>query len=917
MAFIEKLFGSYQTKELKKIEPIKNQVIALEDKYKDMSESELKNQTNVLKARLANGESLDDILPDAFAVCREASTRVLGMKHYPVQIIGGIALHRSNIAEMKTGEGKTLVATLPVYLNALTGKGVHVITVNDYLARRDSQWMGKLYNYLGLSVGLAVHNMTTEEKRAAYNCDITYGTNNEFGFDYLRDNMVIYKENMVQRGFNFAIVDEVDSILIDEARTPLIISGQGDKSTDMYKVASNFAKSLTYFVVAEHDSKEEMDTIQEDVIIDEKSKTATLTQNGIKKAERYFNVENYSDPDNMSLQHYINQAIKAQGIMKKDVDYIVRDGQVIIVDEFTGRLMEGRRYSDGLHQAIESKEGVKVERESKTLATITFQNYFRMYKKLAGMTGTALSEADEFLQIYGLSVLEIPTNKPIARKDMNDVVYKTEKGKFNAVVDEVVEAHKKGQPVLVGTISIEKSEELSRLLKNKGIKHEVLNAKYHEKEAEIVAQAGKKGAVTIATNMAGRGTDIILGGNAEFMARNDMRKQGFTEEMIENANSFFDTDNQEIIDARAIFADLVKKYKEKLAPEAEEVRQAGGLLIIGTERHESRRIDNQLRGRAGRQGDPGATHFYVSLEDDLMRLFGGDRTSAIMEKLGYDETMPIENKIITNSIESAQKKIEGRNFDIRKNVLNYDDVMNKQREIIYSQRQSVLAGEDLSESLKDMITGSIETNVNTFCSGNNPEHWNIASLRDTYLGWLLTNDELHYTDEQLKNITSADITKYITDKAFLILKNKEEIIGSDTMRELERVALLRTVDSKWMEHIDAMDELKRGIGLRGYGQHDPVSEYRFEGFNMFDEMIENIRQETTKLLITANLASRPLQRERVAKITGTSGGSDESVKKQPIRRSAEKVGRNDPCPCGSGKKYKKCCGRTAADKSED
>ena len=917
MAFIEKLFGSYQTKELKKIEPIKNQVIALEDKYKDMSESELKNQTNVLKARLANGESLDDILPDAFAVCREASTRVLGMKHYPVQIIGGIALHRSNIAEMKTGEGKTLVATLPVYLNALTGKGVHVITVNDYLARRDSQWMGKLYNYLGLSVGLAVHNMTTEEKRAAYNCDITYGTNNEFGFDYLRDNMVIYKENMVQRGFNFAIVDEVDSILIDEARTPLIISGQGDKSTDMYKVASNFAKSLTYFIVAEHDSKEEMDTVQEDVIIDEKSKTATLTQNGIKKAERYFNVENYSDPDNMSLQHYINQAIKAQGIMKKDVDYIVRDGQVIIVDEFTGRLMEGRRYSDGLHQAIESKEGVKVERESKTLATITFQNYFRMYKKLAGMTGTALSEADEFLQIYGLSVLEIPTNKPIARKDMNDVVYKTEKGKFNAVVDEVVEAHKKGQPVLVGTISIEKSEELSRLLKNKGIKHEVLNAKYHEKEAEIVAQAGKKGAVTIATNMAGRGTDIILGGNAEFMARNDMRKQGFTEEMIENANSFFDTDNQEIIDARAIFADLVKKYKEKLAPEAEEVRQAGGLLIIGTERHESRRIDNQLRGRAGRQGDPGATHFYVSLEDDLMRLFGGDRTSAIMEKLGYDETMPIENKIITNSIESAQKKIEGRNFDIRKNVLNYDDVMNKQREIIYSQRQSVLAGEDLSESLKDMIIGSIETNVNTFCSGNNPEHWNIASLRDTYLGWLLTNDELHYTDEQLKNITSADITKYITDKAFLILKNKEEIIGSDTMRELERVALLRTVDSKWMEHIDAMDELKRGIGLRGYGQHDPVSEYRFEGFNMFDEMIENIRQETTKLLITANLTSRPLQRERVAKITGTSGGSDESVKKQPIRRSAEKVGRNDLCPCGSGKKYKKCCGRTAADKSED
>ncbi len=917
MAFIEKLFGSYQSKELKKIEPIKNKVLALEDKYKNMSDAELKNQTNVLKERLANGETLDDILTDAFAVCREASTRVLGMTHYPVQIIGGIALHRSNIAEMKTGEGKTLVATLPVYLNALSGKGVHVITVNDYLARRDSQWMGKLYNFLGLCVGLAVHNMTTDEKRAAYNCDITYGTNNEFGFDYLRDNMVIYKENMVQRGFNFAIVDEVDSILIDEARTPLIISGQGDKSTDMYKVASNFAKSLSYFTVAEHDSKEDMDAIKEDVIIDEKAKSATLTQSGIKKAESYFNVENYSDPDNMTLQHYINQAIKAQGIMKKDVDYIVRDGQVIIVDEFTGRLMEGRRYSDGLHQAIESKEGVKVERESKTLATITFQNYFRMYKKLAGMTGTALSEADEFLQIYGLSVLEIPTNKPIARKDMNDVVYKTEQGKFNAVVDEVVEAHKKGQPVLVGTISIEKSEQLSRLLKNKGIKHEVLNAKYHEKEAEIVAQAGKKGAVTIATNMAGRGTDIILGGNAEFMARNDMRKQGFTDEMIENANSFFDTEDEEIINARKVFADLVKKYKEQLAPEAEEVRKAGGLLIIGTERHESRRIDNQLRGRAGRQGDPGATHFYVSLEDDLMRLFGGDRTSAIMEKLGYDETMPIENKIITNSIESAQKKIEGRNFDIRKNVLNYDDVMNKQREIIYNQRQSVLSGEDISASLKDMVSGSIESNVQAFCSGNDPEHWNLTSLRDTYLGWLLTDDELHYSEEQLKTIKSEDVTKYITDKAFDLLKRKEEVLGSDVMRELERVVLLRTVDSKWMEHIDAMDELKRGIGLRGYGQHDPVSEYRFEGFNMFDEMVENIRQETTKLLITANLASRPLQRERVVKITGTSGGGDSEEKKQPVRRAAAKVGRNDPCPCGSGKKYKKCCGRTHHDSDED
>ena len=916
MAFIEKLFGSYQSKELKKIEPIKNEVLALEGKYKAMSEAELKNQTKVLKERLANGETLDDILPDAFAVCREGATRVLGMTHYPVQIIGGIALHRSNIAEMKTGEGKTLVATLPVYLNALTGKGVHVITVNDYLARRDSQWMGKLYTYLGLTVGLCVHGMKTEEKRAAYNCDITYGTNNEFGFDYLRDNMVIYKENMVQRGFNFAIVDEVDSILIDEARTPLIISGQGDKSTDMYKVACSFARTLKYFKIAEHDSKEEMDNITEDVIIDEKAKSTTLTKNGIEKAEKYFNVQNYSDPENMSLQHYINQAIKAQGNMKRDVDYVVKDGQVVIVDEFTGRLMEGRRYSDGLHQAIEAKEGVKVERESKTLATITFQNYFRMYKKLAGMTGTALSEANEFLEIYGLSVLEIPTNRPVARNDMNDVVYKTERAKFNAVADDVVEAHKNGQPVLVGTISIEKSEELSRLLKNRGVKHEVLNAKYHDKEAEIVAQAGKKGAVTIATNMAGRGTDIILGGNAEFMAKNDMRKQGYTEEMIENANSFFDTDNEEILAARKVYAELVAKHKAELAPEAKAVRDAGGLFIIGTERHESRRIDNQLRGRAGRQGDPGKTRFYVSMEDDLMRLFGGDRTTAVMEKLGYDESMPIENKIITNSIESAQKKIEGRNFDIRKRVLNYDDVMNKQREIIYGQRQSVLAGEDISESLRDMVTGSIEVNVDTFCSGNEAEHWNLASLRSIYLGWMLTENELRYTDEQLGTLKSDDIKEYITNKALAILHEKEQIIGSETMRELERVVLLRTVDSKWMEHIDAMDELKKGIGLRSYGQHDPVSEYRFEGFNMFDEMIENIRQDVTKLLITANLA-KPVQRQAVAKITGTSGGGDNSVKKQPVRRSADKVGRNDPCPCGSGKKYKKCCGRTSSEKGED
>ncbi|MEG0090231.1 MAG: preprotein translocase subunit SecA, partial [Oscillospiraceae bacterium] len=846
MSFIDKLFGNYQSKELKAIEPIKNEVLALEGKYKALSDHELQGQTDVLKGRLEKGESLDDILPDAFAVCREAATRVLGMTHYPVQVIGGIALHRSNIAEMKTGEGKTLVATLPVYLNALSGKGVHVVTVNDYLARRDSQWMGKLYSFLGMSVGLAVHGMDTNQKRAAYACDITYGTNNEFGFDFLRDNMVIYKENMVQRGFNFAIVDEVDSILIDEARTPLIISGEGDKSTDMYKVACTFARTLSYFRVAEQDSKEDLDVVEQDVIIDEKAKTSTLTKNGIKKVERYFSLENYSDSENMSLQHHINQAVRAQGIMKKDVDYVVKDGQVVIVDEFTGRLMEGRRYSDGLHQAIEAKEGVKVERESKTLATITFQNYFRMYKKLAGMTGTALSEANEFLEIYGLSVLEIPTNRPIARDDMNDVVYKTELGKFNAVADDVVAAHAKNQPVLVGTISIEKSEELSRLLKNRGIKHEVLNAKHHDKEAEIVAQAGKKGAVTIATNMAGRGTDIILGGNAEFMAKNDMRKSGFTEEMIENSTSFFETDNEEILTARETFSRLSAEYKAHLEPEAQEVKDAGGLLILGTERHESRRIDNQLRGRAGRQGDPGATRFYVSLEDDLMRLFGGDKTSAIMEKLGYDETMPIENKIITNSIESAQKKIEARNFDIRKNVLNYDDVMNKQREIIYKQRHAVLSGEDVSDSVRGMVTESIESNVDTFCCGKEQEHWNLKSLRDTYLGWLLEENDLRYSDEELQKITRDDLVNLITNKATQVLEAKEKAIGSDIMREVERVVLLRTVDSKWMEHIDAMDELKRGIGLRSYGQHDPVSEYRFEGFNMFDEMVENIKQDTAK-----------------------------------------------------------------------
>lgn len=918
MSFIDKLFGSYETKELKKIEPIKNAVLKLEDKYRAMSEDELKSQTGILKDRLAAGETLDDILPDAFAVCREAAWRVLEMKHFPVQVAGGIALHRNNIAEMKTGEGKTLVATLPAYLNALSGKGVHVITVNEYLARRDSQWMGKLYNYLGLSVGLVVHGMSTEEKKAAYNADITYGTNNEFGFDYLRDNMAIYLENTVQRGFNYAIVDEVDSILIDEARTPLIISGKGEKSTDLYKIANSFANTLSYFRVAEQDSKEELDNITQDVIVDEKARQATLTKNGIAKAERFFHVENYADAENMELQHHISQALQANAIMKRDIDYVVKDGQIVIVDEFTGRLMEGRRFNQGLHQAIEAKEGVQIQNESKTLASITFQNYFRMYKKLSGMTGTAMSEANEFLEIYGLSVVEIPTNKPLARKDLNDVVYKTEKGKFNAVIDRAVEAHEKGQPVLIGTISIEKSEYLSKLLKRRGIKHEVLNAKHHEKEAEIVAQAGRFGAVTIATNMAGRGTDIILGGNAEFMAKTEMRKKGYSEEMIENATAYFATDDEEILAARELFAQLNSKYKAELAPEAEKVRRAGGLLILGTERHESRRIDNQLRGRAGRQGDPGMTRFYVSLEDDLMRLFGGERTQALMDKLGMDDTMPIENKMITNSIETAQKRIEGRNFDIRKNVLQYDDVMNKQREIIYKQRNEVLHNIDVSSVVHNMLTQSIEDNVNTFCSAENPADWNIQSLKDTYRGWVLADGDLVYTDEELKNLTKEDLIKTITDKANAIVELKAKILGENGMREFERVCLLRNVDTKWMDHIDAMEELRRGMGLRGYGAHDPVAAYRTEGFEMFDEMVEAIKQDTAKSLVALKIrtSAAPIERQQVAKVTGTSGGGEEeSTRREPIR-VGRKIGRNEPCPCGSGKKYKNCHGRPGAEPLE-
>ena len=908
MAFFEKLFGSFSTRELKKIKPIADQVLALEPTYQAMDDKTLQGQTDKLKARLAAGESLDDILPDAFAACREAAWRVLGMKHFPVQVIGGIVLHRACIAEMKTGEGKTLVATLPVYLNALTGKGVHVVTVNDYLARRDSEWMGKLYRFLGLSVGLIVHGLDANQRRAAYAADITYGTNNEFGFDYLRDNMVVYKEQMVQRGHNYAIVDEVDSILIDEARTPLIISGEGDKSTDLYKLADQFARTLKRSVVAELDDKTDQDEqVDGDYVVDEKKKTATLTKSGIEKAEKYFNIENLADGENMTLAHHINQAIKAHGVMKRDVDYVVRDGEVIIVDEFTGRLMIGRRYNEGLHQAIEAKEGVTVERESKTLATITFQNFFRMYDKLAGMTGTAQTEAGEFEEIYGLAVVEVPTNKPVQRTDYNDAVYKTENGKYRAVISQIMECHEKGQPVLVGTISIEKSELLSKMLKKQGIQHNVLNAKNHEREAEIVAQAGKKGAVTIATNMAGRGTDIVLGGNAEYMAKAELRRQGYAEELIAEADGHADTQDEAVLEVRAKYAELEARHKEAIAKEADEVRAAGGLFIIGTERHESRRIDNQLRGRAGRQGDPGASRFFISLEDDLMRLFGGERVQSLMNTLGLEEDMPIETKMISGTIESAQKKLEARNFSIRKNVLQFDDVMNKQREIIYGQRQQVLRGEDVSASILSMIRDSIADNTALYLGGDDPKEWNFTGLRDHYRGWLAADKDFQYDEEQLKSLRREDVTKLLTDRALARHADKEKRYGAPLMREFERIILLRVVDLHWMDHIDAMEELRKGIYLRSYGQHDPVVEYRVEGFNMFDQMVESIREDTTRMLMTYEIRTEaPVQREQVAKPTGESGGEgDGSEKKQPVKK-AVKIGRNDPCPCGSGLKWKKC-----------
>ena len=931
MSFAEKLFGSFSDRELKKIRPLTKKVLDLEPTYQAMSDTELQAQTPALKARLAAGETLDDILPDAFAVCREASWRVLQMKHFPVQVTGGIVLHRACIAEMQTGEGKTLVATLPVYLNALAGEGVHVVTVNDYLAKRDSEWMGKLYRWLGLTVGLIVPGMSGDARRAAYAADVTYGTNNEFGFDYLRDNMVTYKANMVQRGHAYAIVDEVDSILIDEARTPLIISGKGEDSSNLYQMADRFVRTLKKSVVVELEDKVSADEqVDGDYVVDEKHKTCTLTESGVKKAEAFFKIENLSDPENIAISHNIEQAIKAHGVMKRDIDYVVKNGEVIIVDEFTGRLMIGRRYNEGLHQAIEAKEGVKIAAESKTLATITFQNYFRMYKKLAGMTGTARTEADEFTEIYGLNIVAVPTNKPCIRKDLPDVVYKSVNGKYNAVIQQVMECHKKGQPVLVGTVSVEKSETLAKLLQKYTRDFNVLNAKNHEREAEIVAQAGKKGAITIATNMAGRGTDIMLGGNAEFMAKAQLRKEHFIENLLNpdapqdalpdevealmsEADGHGETEDARILAVRARFEELYQQFKAEIADEAEEVRQAGGLFIIGTERHESRRIDNQLRGRAGRQGDPGASRFFLSLEDDLMRLFGGERIQGMMGSLGLEEDMPIENKLITSTIESAQKKLEGRNFEIRKNVLKYDDVMNQQREIIYGQRRKVLDGQDISAEMHEMLRSNVDSSCAQFLAGDTPDDWDFSALRRHYRGWLTTDADFHYTSADLNNLTREKIADMLYDRGMQILQAKEARYGAPIMRELERICLLRCVDRLWMDHIDNMDQLRQGIQLRGYGQKDPVVEYRIEGFDMFDQMIDSIREDSVKMLLRIELrqGSPAPKREQVAKPTGEGRipgdgkpGVQSAAGRTPVR--VVKIGRNDPCPCGSGKKWKKC-----------
>lgn len=907
MSLIDKIFGDYSSKQIKKITPAVDKIESLAGEYASKSDEELRAMTDVFRKRLSEGETLDDILPEAFAAVREAATRVIGKRPFRVQLMGGIILHQGRIAEMKTGEGKTLVATMPAYLNALTGKGVHIVTVNDYLARRDSEEMGKVFAFLGLTTGLIVHDQSTQEKKRAYACDITYGTNNEIGFDYLRDNMVIYKDRVVQRGHNFAIVDEVDSILIDEARTPLIISGQGNASDEMYGRADTFVRSLRPLRLKEMDTKNDYDDIPEDYIVDEKGKRATLTKNGIAKAEKFFGVENYSDIENTDLNHYVNQALHAHGVKKIDVDYVVMDGKVLIIDSFTGRIMPGRRFSDGLHQAIEAKERVKIQNENQTLATITFQNFFRLYGKLSGMTGTALTEESEFREIYSLDVVVIPTNKPMIREDRNDLVYKSEKGKYEAIIEQIKECHKKGQPVLVGTISVDKSEHLSTLLKHEGIKHNVLNAKYHEKEAEIIAQAGKYGSVTISTNMAGRGTDIMLGGNAEFLAKNELKKLGYDEETIVSATGASENIDDKVREARKIYREKLESFKREIAPEADKVREAGGLFILGTERHESRRIDNQLRGRSGRQGDPGESRFYLSLEDDLMRLFGSDRIRGMVDRLGLPDDQPIDARILSNSIENAQKRLEGENFNLRKNVLEYDDVMNQQRNIIYGERRRVLDGEDISGTVKKMIETSVSEGIS---ASVDPESGAVSKeeLRKN-LFWLLSEND--FADAE---ITVDGVRDVLLPRAEEIYEKQQEIFG-ENMRELERVALLRSVDTHWMAHLDAMDDLRGGVGLAAYAQRNPLNEYRIAAGEMFENMIADIRTDTVRMILFSRPAEQ-IKRAEIAKQKAASVASvgGETVKKRPVvKKAAEKIGRNDPCPCGSGKKYKKCCGANISD----
>ena len=913
MGLFESVFGTHSSRELKKINPTVAKINALEPEFKALSDEELRGKTDIFKKRLADGETLDDILPEAFATVREASRRVLGMRHFDCQLVGGIVLHQGRIAEMKTGEGKTLVATLPAYLNALTGKGVHIVTVNDYLAQRDSEWMGKIHRFLGLDVGLIVHGLDNDQRRKAYAADITYGTNNEIGFDYLRDNMVIYKENMVQRGQAFAIVDEVDSILIDEARTPLIISGHGEESDEMYQKANAFVRGLRKYVVKEMESKENYDDVDGDYVVDEKNKNAVLTASGVEKAQKAFGIENLADIENVGLQHYINQALKAYGTMKRDIDYVVKDGEVIIVDEFTGRMMFGRRYSNGLHQAIEAKEGVKIENESKTLATITFQNLFRLYKKLSGMTGTALTEEDEFRQIYGLDVIEIPTNRPMIRKDLNDKVYKSEVGKFKAVVEKVKEVHAKGQPVLIGTVTIEKSEILSKLLKREGIEHNVLNAKYHEKEAAIIAQAGREGAVTIATNMAGRGTDITLGGNAEYMAKKQMEKEEFEHEYIVASTSFAETDDEKILEARRRYTELYDNFKKEVDKEAEVVKNAGGLCIIGTERHESRRIDNQLRGRAGRQGDPGESCFYVSFEDDLLRLFAGDRLAMISERFNIPEDQPIEAKLLSNTIENAQKKVESNNFARRKRTLEYDDIINRQRQLIYEQRRLVLDGNDLHDYIAHMVEDIADEAVSQFCNSDKAHEWNLTAFTEEFPGALLSREIEALSDEDLHSL-KADIKEKLIEKINLGLKVSEQANTPEKMREIERVILLHNVDKNWMDNIDAMDDLRQTVSTRSYANKDPLVEYRFAADEMFEGVVSEIKRDTVRdLLLVRIRTGEEVKRQRVAKesAAGTAEAMNAGTEKAKpkVKTAAEKVGRNDPCPCGSGKKYKKCCGR--------